>query len=130
MQFLMPPTVREELAADVLHADDFDKKERASLAFQLARSWNIQPMDLSAAQYETARRIGRRVRSLGLLPDEEINDGLILAEAALLNCSILLTSDAHLRGIDFERPTFELQSFDLPTPVIATPYEIVKKFFQ
>jgi hypothetical protein len=59
----------------------------------------------------------------------EVNDGLILAEAALLNCSLLLTSDEHLRGIDFERLTFELQSFDLPTPVIATPREIVRKFF-
>ena len=52
------------------------------------------------------------------------------AEAALLNCSLLLTSDEHLRGIDFERLTFELQAFDLPTPVIATPREIVRRFFR
>ena len=67
---------------------------------------------------------------MGLLPQEKVNDGLILAEAALLNCSILLTSDEHLRGIDFERLTFELRAFDLSAPVIATPREIVKKFFQ
>jgi len=42
---------------------------------------------------------------------------------------VLLTSDAHLRGIDFARLTLELQSFDVAAPVIATPREIVRKFF-
>ena len=36
----------------------------------------------------------------------------------------------HLRGIDFERLTLELQAFDVPAPVIATPREIVRKFFR
>ena len=126
----MPPTVREELADEAWRADDFNKRERAICAFQFARAWNIQPMDMVAVQHDTALRIGRHVRSLGLLPHEEVNDGLILAEAALLKCSILLTSDEHLRGIDFERLTFELQSFDVSAPLIATPREIVKKFFR
>ena len=59
-----------------------------------------------------------------------INPSLILAETALLNCSLLLTSDDHLRSIDFERLTFELQSFDVTVPIIATPREIVRKFFR
>ena len=129
-QFLMPPTVREELADEVRRGEDFEKKERAQRAFQMARSWNIQPIDLVETQHDIARRMGRRLRDIGLLPEEEVNDGLILAEAALLNSSILLTSDEHLRGIDFERLTFELQSFDVTAPVIATPREMVKKFFR
>jgi hypothetical protein len=43
---------------------------------------------------------------------------------------MLLTSDEPLRGIDFERLTLELQAFDVTVPVIATPREIVRKFFQ
>jgi hypothetical protein len=31
--------------------------------------------------------------------------------------------------VNFERLAFELQSFDVPLPIIATPREIVRKFF-
>ena len=128
--FLMPPTVREELAEEALHSDNFQKKESALRGFQLSRTWNIQPVELFAVQHEMAGRISRHVRSSGLLPREEVNDGLILAEAALLGCSLLLTSDEHLRGIDFERLSFELNTFGIAVPVIATPREIVQKFFR
>jgi hypothetical protein len=60
---------------------------------------------------------------------EEVNDSLVLAESALLGCSMLLSSDEHLRGIDFERLTLELQAFDVAAPMVATPREIVRKFF-
>jgi hypothetical protein len=70
------------------------------------------------------------LRELRLVPEDEVRDSLILAEAGLLNCSILLSSDEHLRGVDFERMTFEFQSFDVMAPVIATPREIVRKFFR
>ena len=58
------------------------------------------------------------------------DDSLVAAEAALLGCSILLTSDKHLRGIDYERLSVELQAFDVTVPVMATPAEIVRKFFR
>ena len=128
-QFLMPPTVRAELADDALHAGDFTKQERAMRAFQLAKSWKIQPIDLFEARTDIARRIGQRLRRLAMLPEEEVNDGLIMAESAILGSAFLLTSDEHLRGIDFERLTLELRAFDLTAPVIATPREIVRKFF-
>ena len=48
----------------------------------------------------------------------------------VLTTVLALTSDEHLQGIDFERLTFELQSFDVTAPVIATPREMVKKFFR
>ena len=41
---------------------------------------------------------------------------------------VLLSSDAHLRGVDFKRLTLLLQGFDVAAPVIATPREIVRKF--
>ncbi len=66
----------------------------------------------------------------GLLPAEEVHDSAILAEAVLLDCAILLSSDAHLRTIDHEALTLMLRPHDLVAPVIATPREIVRKFFR
>ena len=88
------------------------------------------PVNLIAVGHGIAERIAERIRDRGLIPGEEVNDSLGLAESALLACSLLLSSDAHLRGIDFERLTLELQAFDVTAPVIATPREIVRKFFQ
>jgi len=87
------------------------------------------PGSLIAVRHGIAERIAERLRHQGLIPDEEVNDSLVVAESALLDCSILLSSDEHLRGIDFERLTLELRAFDVTAPVIATPREIVRKFF-
>ena len=53
-----------------------------------------------------------------------------VAESALLEARLLISSDQHLRGIDFERLSIELQAFDLTAPVIPTPAEVVRKFFR
>jgi predicted nucleic acid-binding protein len=128
-QMVIPPTAREELAQEAIHGDVLHKLESARRAFQMARSLNIRPVDLPEFQNDAARRIGRRIRGSGLLPETEVNDALILAETALLKCAILLTSDAHIRGLDFTRLAFELQTCDATAPIIATPREIVHKFF-
>ena len=127
-RFLIPPTAQHELANWALHGDG-QKRESARKAIQQSQSWRIVPVNLIAVRHGIAERIAARVRERGLIPDEEVNDSLVLAESALLGCSILLTSDEHLRGIDFERLTLELQAFDVAAPVIATPREIVRKFF-
>jgi hypothetical protein len=59
-----------------------------------------------------------------------VNDSQLVAESALLGARLLLSSDVHLRGMDFARLTIELRNFDLTAPVLATPSEVVRKFFQ
>jgi hypothetical protein len=78
---------------------------------------------------DMVERTAEEIRNAQLLPVEEIHDSRILAEAVLLDCGILLTSDAHLRSIDHQAMTLILNSLDLLAPVIATPREIVRKFF-
>jgi len=75
-------------------------------------------------------RIAECLRAEELLPSEEVNDSFILAESACLGCSVLLTSDQHLRGIDHEHLGFVLSPFDVSVPILATPREIVRKFFR
>lgn len=79
---------------------------------------------------ETVEEIAGEIRRGRLLPEEEIHDARILAEAVLMNCGILLTSDEHLRSIEHEAMTLTLKRLDFAPPVIATPREIVRKFFR
>jgi predicted nucleic acid-binding protein len=126
----VPPTVLLELG----HAADFgetaDKRAAARNFLQKHRAWNFRLVHFVPAGQTQVVRVAECLREKGLIPDEEVNDSLILAESALLGCAMLLTSDEHLRGIDFERLTLELQAFDAAPPVIATPREIVRKFFR
>jgi predicted nucleic acid-binding protein len=128
VRLLIPPTVQHELANWAARGSG-QKQASASKAIQLGHDWNIIPVNLIAVRHGIADRIAERIREKGLIPIEEVNDSLVLAESALLGCSMLLTSDEHLRGIDFERLTLELQGFDVTAPIPATPREIVRKFF-
>ena len=128
-RFLIPPTVQHELPNWASHGNG-PKRESARNAIRRSQSWRILPVNLIAVRHGIAERIAARLREQDLIPDEEVNDSLVLAESALLGCSMLLTSDEHLRGIDFQRLILELQAFDVVAPVIAKPREIVRKFFQ
>jgi len=116
------------------HAADFGEtaaKRTAARQFLRQHSaWHFQLAPFVPVGHAQAVRVGDRLRACGLIPEDEVNDSLVLAEAALLGCRMLLTADEHLRGIDFERLAFELQSFDLTPPVMATPREVVRKFFR
>ena len=128
-RFVIPPTVQQELANWASQTDAPDKRAAAYQAIRFAHSAQIVPTDPITYSSNFANQVAKRVRDLGLIPETEIHDSLIIVECALLGCSLLLTSDEHLRAIDFERLAFELQRFDISPPLIATPREIVHKFF-
>ena len=75
-------------------------------------------------------QVAREIRRRELAPAAEVHDSRVLAEAAFLDCALLLTSDAHLRGVDHQLLSLVLSAFDLTASVIATPSEIVRKFFR
>src|SRR5436309_4320836 len=91
--------------------------------------WQCHPALLNAIQAILVPRSAGRIREIGLLPEEEKHDAAVLAEAAALDCALLITYDADLRDIDFEGLTLLLRELDLAAPVIATPTEVVHKFF-
>src|SRR5206468_12442292 len=106
-------------------------RQSARGAVQLLRKdTSFRPiLELPFAQ-EKAEELAAAFRRRRLLPGEEIHDSLILAETVLLDCDILLTSDEHLRSIDLRQLTWLLSQHELSPPVIATPREIVRKFFR
>jgi len=106
-------------------------RQSAALALKLVREQDrFRPLLELASPQSLIDEVARELRTRGLLPDNEIHDSLILAEAALLDCGLLLTSDEHLRGVDHEQLTLVLNPFELVPPVIASPREIVRKFFR
>ena len=129
-RFVVPPTVLHELALAVRTGETERLRKAALRALSQLRAWGFEPLNLVPVGHGIVERIATEIRHRDLVAEEEMNDSLILAEAALLGCGILLTSDAHLRGLDFQRLTLLMQDFDVAAPFIATPREIVRKFFR
>jgi predicted nucleic acid-binding protein len=128
---LVVPSVLDELAFLCDSATSERVCRSARQAFKLMREQPRFRLLLELACPPThVETVAAEIRLKGLLPAEEIHDSLILAEAALLQCGLLLSSDEHLRGIDHELLTLVLNPFELVPPVIASPGEIVRKFFR
>jgi len=128
-RLVIPPTAQQELVHIARHGDAEKERLRASGGIEAARRWLIVPVNLMPVGHGIVERVAEKLRGPDLLPSEEVNDSLLLAEAALVEARLLLTSDEHLRGIDFTRLSLELHNFDLTAPVIATPGEVARKFF-
>ncbi len=127
---LIPPATLQELAFLHLASPDLETRDRAARAFRKIHSENVfRPILELPFHSELTEELATLFRTHSLLPCEEINDSKILAQTILLDCDILLTSDEHLRGIDHQELTWLLNAQDLAVPVIATPREIVRKFF-
>jgi predicted nucleic acid-binding protein len=127
---LVPPTVSEELAWLADHAEETAERQAARKFLREHRTWGFRLLHTVPLGDLYVAKIAERLLQASLLPASESNDAQILAESAALGCSVLLTSDDHLRGVDFHSLAFELAPFELVAPVIATPREIVRKFFQ
>lgn len=129
-RIVLPPTAKLELMHIARHGDTAKERDLALRGIAAARRSRIVPVNLMPVGHGIVERVAERLRSADLLPASEVNDSQLVAESALLGARLLLSSDEHLRGIDFAHLTVELQDFDLAAPVLATPAEVVRKFFQ
>jgi predicted nucleic acid-binding protein len=126
-QFIVTRTVLEELAFGARETNL--KGEMCRTALRSLGKWGYQGMDVVPVGRGIVEQIGRALRSGGVLPDEEENDASIIAEAALLGCGMLLTSDTHLVEAQ-ENPALKtvLEAADVSVPVIGRPRFIARKF--
>jgi len=130
VQFLVPPTVLDELASKSLDDPDPAVRLAAQKALTDLRSrWRFQPVDFNAVQDAVAMNAIRCLRESGLIPYEERNDAAIVAESAILSCILLVSRDSHLLDIDHEKLTLVFRQFDLVAPIISSPEKLLKKFF-
>jgi len=113
-----------------VQADEIEVRRAAGEFLRRHRTWGFRLLHTVPLGDLFVAKIAERLIKASLIPASEVNDAHILAESAALACSVLLTSDEHLRAIDFQRLNFELAPFEVRAPVIATPREIVHKFFR
>jgi predicted nucleic acid-binding protein len=130
-EWLVTPGVLDELVYLADSGKGQTVRQSARQAIQILRGKDrFRPILELPFAPENAEKLAAEFRRCGLLPDAEVHDALILAETVFLDCHILLTSDEHLRSLDHQQLTWLLNQRDFTAPVIATPREIVGKFFR
>lgn len=131
-RFIVTPTAIQELAA-LYEKGNQEQKLAAERALSCLHSWGFEPINLIPAGHGIVEQIALTFRLKGILPEDEVNDGFIIAEAALLGCKILLSADTHLLEAQSHilfRSTLEESETEGDGLVIATPRQIVFSYFR
>lgn len=119
------PTVLAELVAAELDGDEREQ-ELARRALDNVVRWRIRPFDLTSVEEGIAEQFARRLLFSGLLPPEELNDALILAETSVAGIPLLVTSDKHLLDIDEEALLLLFNRADLPSVHAVHPGRLLR----
>jgi len=121
----VPPTAIQELAHYALDKPCAETP-LALKALQTMREWKLSPFDLKSVGHGITEQFSNKLLRIGLLPEGEFNDGLILAETALANIPVLVTSDADLLDMETAKLLVEFESADLPLVQICHPKLLLK----
>jgi len=129
VEFVVVPTVLDELAHIAEQGDTAHDRRLATTALRnLVQFWKFRPLDFIPVGHGIVVEIAQKLRGNRLIPEHEVNDSYIVAEAALANCAILVTSDEHIRGMDVTILSLTLKSCDVNVLVVRTAAEIVRQF--
>ncbi len=96
---VLPPTAAHELHLIFTHGGSVAERELARTALIRLKFWGICPFDLDSLADAICEQFVRVLLRQRLIPEDEINDGLILAETSLAEIPLLVTSDKHLLNI-------------------------------
>jgi predicted nucleic acid-binding protein len=100
-RILVTPTVFQELVYLADGGATKAEREQAARALRGLAQWGLDLVNLVPVGHGIVERIADKLQESQLLPAEEYNDGLILAEASLLGCAVLLTGRRALTGPGF-----------------------------
>lgn len=123
--FKIPPTAVQELTL-LAFDGTAGKRKKALVALQNLRQWGIEPYDLKSVGHGITEQFARRLILKRLLPEDEFNDGLILAETSLAQISILVTSDKHLLNIEESDLRITFDESDLAQVAVFHPKQMLK----
>lgn len=126
----VPPTVIDELVVAHDNPEGPEEQRLATIALRKLRSeWKFQPVDFVPVGHGIVERVAEKIRERGFVPAEEVNDSFILAEAALMDCTLLITSDNHLLDMPAGPLKLLLDSCDVACPLMVSPRRIAREFF-
>jgi predicted nucleic acid-binding protein len=130
-QILVPPTALAELIYQSQHESNFQQRELAGMALLNLRSeWRMQPATLQPEDTLRALAAARQLLLKDVLPRQEWNDAKIIAEAAALSSTLLVSNDSHLLEVDHRWLVLIFREHQLPVPLIASPRQLVQKFYR
>lgn len=110
--FWVPPTALAEL--NLLAKSGRQPQSRfADIALKNLSAWKCQPLMLTTTELTIAYRFAERLLELRLIPETELNDGKILAQASLAQIPALATSDKHLLDVDEDALLLAFNEADL-----------------
>jgi hypothetical protein len=110
---VLPPTAAFELHIIFTHGDGETERELARIGLTCLKQWDIRPFDLDSAAEVISGQFARTLLRQRLIPEDEFNDGLILAETSLAEIPLLVTSDQHLLNIDEDALQLAFNDADL-----------------
>lgn len=91
--------------------------------------WSFEPFNLIGVGHRITEQIAYKLIQEGFLPAGEYNDALIVAEAALCECKMLVSADSHMLAIQDHRGDDGFNAVNLlhgwPTVRIVSPQEII-----
>jgi len=127
-QILITPTAFDELVHKATNAPDLKTRKLANAALRGMEGWGVIPVELSDLQIIFARNIARKLLDQSIIPADERNDALILAEAAVLGCQLLISSDSDLCDANQGRLALALQACGVSVVLVFSPAKIVREF--
>jgi len=123
------PTVIIELRKRTKSGDPKEQIIAEKALSNILNPWGFVPVNCIPVGHGIVEQIGRKIRAIGLIPEEEIHDSFIVAEAALYGATKLASSDGHIKDVDQTILRIELKANDVDCPAIASPWKIVNNFF-
>ena len=130
VQLVVSPTVAQETAVLACEVDDPALSDAARVALGQLSSWGFFAGPLNAVDKAIVWNAAGKLLDSGLLPSLERNDALILAEASVMNCILLVRRGSHLLRIDRDKLALVFGDLDLPTPAIASPEALLNRFYR
>jgi len=122
----LPPTVAHELHMIFTHGASQAERELARTALTRLKQWGILPFDLDAAAEAVCEQFVRGLFRQRLIPEDEFNDGLILAETSTEQIPLLVTSDRHLLDIDDDALLLAFNEADLSPVHVVHPKRLLR----
>lgn len=120
-------TVLQELAdIEQNDPDPFNRGNANTVATSIS-TWGFLSFPLEPADNGIAKIIASRIVEKELLPDKDEDDGLVIAEAAMQNCNMLVTYRKVLLDAPFDQLRLLLIEMDV-SPLVVIPPELIVKY--